>query len=552
MKKLVLGLVFVLMLSFFAGCTSSEQPETTSQPDSEQGETVTSGTQATDTGEPKYGGVLTAYTSNDPKTFDPAALSSWDQTIVAANILEGLVRINPEGTAIEPGIAEDWSVDETGLVWTFNLRDNAKFHNGRGVVAQDFKYSFERIANPDVAAPAAWMLNKLAGFEEYQSGSADELTGVKVIDDYTLELTLNEPFAPFVSMLASASLAVVPQEAVEEMGEDFGQNVVAAGPFTVGEWNINQDLTINAFEEYWEGRPYVDSVKFKVINDENTRITEFDAQTLDIAWIPPAHFERLTNEPTLVDNVGTAYTLHTSFLVFNMEDEVFGENKALREAILYAIDTQAVIDMLQGRASVADFLLPSSMLGAAPQADTPPYNVETAKAKMVEAGFEDGYPETIEVITPPWNNNIKILEIYQQNLKEIGINMEIVPLEMNAYNEARNSGQFDVAWANIVAAYPDSDAIIYPTLHSNNIGASGNYARYSNAEVDALIEEARATNDEQTRAELYRQIEDIVIEDLPYAYLTHNIYVDISQAYVEDYMPSALDISTYHRVWLNK
>ena len=513
---------------------------------------ASSGTAETgETGGPKYGGTLTTYTSADPKSFDPAALSAWDQTIVAANILEGLVRLNPEGNAIEPGIAESWEPSEDGTVWTFHLRD-AKFHNGRAVTAQDFKYSFERVANPQTASPAAWMLNKLQGFDENTAGSASEISGIKVVDDHTLELTLTEPYAPFVSMLSSAALAVVPQEAVEEFGDDFGQHVVAAGPFTVGQWNFNQDLTINAFEDYWAGRPYLDSVKFKVINDENTRIVEFDAGTLDIAWITPAHYDRLTSDPRYANSIGRADTLHTSFLMFNMEKEPFASNKALREAVLYALDTQATIDMLQGRASVANVLLPSGMLGSGDPATTPPYDVEKAKAKMAEAGYADGLPQTFEVITPAWNNNIKILEIYQQNLKEIGINIEIKALENSAYNEARDSGQFEIAWGNIVATYPDPDAMFYPLLHSDNIGAAGNYARYSNPEVDALIEQARASTDDNERASLYQQIEQLVLEDLPYAYLTHNIYVDICQPFVRDYCPSALDVSTYHRVWLDK
>ena len=294
--------------------------------------------------EPKYGGILVAYTSADPMNFDPATLTAWDQTIVAANILEGLVRLNPQGTGIEEGIAKEWSVSDDGLTWTFILRQGAKFHNGREVVAGDFKYSFERIANPATASSAAWMLNKLEGFDAFQAGEADEITGIKVVDDYNLQLVLVEPFAPFVSMLASASLAVVPKEAVEEYGEDFGLNAVSAGPFTIGEWNFNQDLTINAFEDYWAGRPYLDGVKFRVINDENTRIVEFDAQTLDIAWITPAHYERLTTDPTYANSIGYAYTLHTAFLIFNMEQEPFGSNKALREAVFAAMDTQAVLD----------------------------------------------------------------------------------------------------------------------------------------------------------------------------------------------------------------
>ena len=531
-----------------AGCSApSGQSGSTPAPSTQPG-----AAQSAQPGGPKYGGVLTAYTSADPKSFDPAALSAWDQTIVAANLLEGLVRLNPEGTDIEPGIAREWAVSDDGLVWTFHLQENAKFHNGRAVTAQDFKYSFQRVADPATASPAAWMLNKLAGFDEFVSGSADEITGIRTVDDLTLELTLKEAFAPFISILSSTSLAVVPQEEVEKWGADFGQHVVAAGPFTLGQWNFNQDLSVNAFEDYWAGRPYLDAVKFRVINDENTRIVEFDAKTLDVAWITPAHYDRLTTDPTYEGCVGKAYTLHTSFLVFNMEQEPFGSNKVLREAVLTAIDTQAVIDMLQNRAGVSNTLLPDGMLGAFPQADKPPYDVERAKALMKEAGYENGLTQIFDIITPPWNNNIKILEIYQQNLKEIGINIQIKAIENSAYSEARNSGDFDIAWANIVAAYPDPDAMFYPLLYSGNVGAAGNYARYANPAVDALLDQARASTDSAERAQLYQQADAAVLADLPYAYLTHNIYVDICQPYVKDYCPSALDVSMYHRVWLDK
>lgn len=502
--------------------------------------------------EPKYGGTLVAYTSGDPMNFDPATLTSWDQTIVAANILEGLVRINPQGTGIEEGIAKEWHVSDDGLTWTFILRSEAKFHNGRTVTAEDFKYSFERIANPVTASSAAWKLNKLEGFAAFTAGEAEEISGIKVVDEHTLELKLVEPFAPFASMLASASLAVVPKEAVEELGEDFGLKAVSAGPFTIGEWNFNQDLTLNAFEDYWAGRPYLDSLKYRVINDENTRIVEFDAGTLDIAWITPAHYERLTTDPTYANSIGYAYTLHTAFLVFNMEQEPFGSNKALREAVFYAMDTQAVLELLQNRATYADRLLLPGMIGGGEKCTESPRNIELAKQKMVEAGFPDGIEEVFDVITPAWNNNIKILEIYQQNLKEIGINIKIGSMDSSAYNQARNNGQFKIAWGNIVAAYPDSDAMVYPTFYSSSAGAAGNYARYSNPEVDALIEKARASTDEAERDALYRQIDDIVLTDLPYAYLDHNIYVDICQPYVKNYCPSALDVSTYHRVWLDK
>lgn len=541
--------ILILCMLFVTAC-DTKTPETTQSPQTTQTtQTPTSGEANTET---KQGGQLVTYVSNDPKGFDPATLNLWDQTIVAANILEGLVRLSPDGTQIEPGIAEQWSVSDDGLVWTFKLRDNAKFHNGRKVVAEDFKYSFERVARPETASPSAWMLNKIKGFDAFVAGSATGLEGVRAVNESTLELELTEAYAPFFSTLASASLAVVPKEAVEEFGEDFAQNVVAAGPFTLGQWNINQDLTVNAFEDYWAGRPYLDSVVWKVINDENTRIVEFDAGTLDIAWIPPAHYDRLTSDSRYQNSINICNTLHTDFISFNMEHTPFGDNKDLRYAFKYALDIQAVIDMLQGRASVANHILLSSMMGG-PLGDTSPwYNVDKAKEFMDKAGYADGLPGTYKLITPNWNNNIKICEIYQQNLKAIGINIEIESLEYGAYNEALTSGQYDLAWGYVVAAYPDSDAMVATLVYSGNLGSGGNYARYSNAEADKLLEQARAATDDAERAMLYTQIEALVSEDLPYAYGMHNIYVDICQPYVQDYVASAVDVHTYHRVWIKK
>ena len=182
---------------------------------------------------PKMGGMVAGFVSSDPKSFDPAAIAGWDQGVIAPNLLEGLFRLSPDGREIELAIAESFDVSDDGKTWTFNIRDGAKFHNGRQITAGDFKYSFERVLNPETRSPKAWMLSVVAGAQEYQDGSADGVSGITAVDDSTLQIQLSEPLAPFKSMLASINLAVVPQEEVEKWGEDFGQNVVAAGPFTL-------------------------------------------------------------------------------------------------------------------------------------------------------------------------------------------------------------------------------------------------------------------------------------------------------------------------------
>jgi peptide/nickel transport system substrate-binding protein/oligopeptide transport system substrate-binding protein len=397
------------------------------------------------------------------------------------------------------------------------------------------------------------MLEKIVGAKDFESGKAKEVTGIKVIDPQTLEITLSEPLAPFKSMLASANLSVVPQEEVEKYGADFGQHVVAAGPFKLGTWNINQDVTLDAFQDYYGGRPYLDAVKFRFIGDENTRIVEFNAKNLDIAWVTPAAWDTFNADPVLKNHLGWAHTFHTEFWAINMEKQPFGNNPKLRQAIRYALDMDSVIQSLQGRATVAQGILPPGLLGYDKNATLDyPMDLDKAKQLMKDAGYANGVPGTFDVMMPNWANEVTLCEIYQANLKEIGINVNLKPSEWGAYSDAISSGNFDIAWVYRVTDYADPDGFYFPLLDSQNIGAGGNWARYKNAAVDAAIEKARATLDDATRVQLYKTVDDQYVQDLPYIPLFHNIWVDVSQPYVMNYVPSPMDTHMYQKVWLNK
>lgn len=563
----IVAILFIVALLLTA-CSQAATPTTAPSPDSAQAEESPAAPDAKESPEsagapesseaptadgPLYGGTMIAFVSADPKSFDPATIAFWDQSVIAPNLLEGLFRLSPDGTEIENAIAQDYTVSEDGLVWTFFLRPEAKFHNGRTVTAQDFKYSFERVLKPETASPKAWMLSKVAGAQDFVEGKASEVTGIKVIDDHTLEITLSEALAPFKGMLASVNLAVVPQEEVEKYGEDFGQNVVAAGPFTLGQWNMNSDLTINAFEGYWGGRPYLDSVKFRFIGDENTRIVEFDAGQLDNAWVPPAHWERFSTDPVYKDHMGWAHTFHTEFIAVNMEKEPFGSDVRLRQAIRYALDLDAYIESLSNRATIAHGILSPGLLGFDPDAVLYyPRNIEKAKELLADAGYEDGLPGTYDVVLPNWNNVIATFSMFQANLKEVGININIVPMEFNAYLEAIDSGNYTLAYVYRVPDYADPDGFYYPLLSSTNIGTGGNWARYSNPDVDAAIEAARMTVNDDERVALYHQVDEQFAADLPYVPLMHNIYVEVVKPYVMNYTPSPMDTTMFHRVWLDK
>ena len=497
----------------------------------------------------EYGGEFTGFSSSDPKTLDPAAISSWDQAVMCMNVLEGLVRLTPKGMSIEPGIAESWSASDDGLVWTFNLREDAYFHNGENVTAQDVKYSFERVINPETKSPSAWIFNKVVGYDAMRNGEADSVSGITVVDDYTLEIELVEPLTPFISMLAAPGASVVSESAVEEYGDQFGQNVVSAGPFKLEEWEQNLQISMTAFEDYWDGRPYLDSLKFKFIHDENTRVVELLTGNLDWAWVTPAHHNALTTNDKYKDHIGRVNTLHAAYFIINMENEPFGNNEKLRKAMSYALDTQAVIDSLQGRADPAVGFFPPGFMGRNPDAPAYEHNVEKAKELMAEAGYPDGMDETYTLVSLPWENLINILSIYQQNLKEIGINIELNPVQFGQYTSIIQEGDFDLAYGYKVPDYADADGFAYPLLHSE---ASGNAANYANPEVDELIEEGRQATSEEARTEIYEEITSILQEELPYITTTHNIWVDVTDPSVRNWQPSAMDIHMFQNVWMEQ
>ncbi len=500
---------------------------------------------------PKTGGELVPFISSDPGSLDPAVIANWDQTITAPNFVEGLLRLSPDGQTIEPGLAETMQVSPDGLTWTFKLRD-AKFHDGTTVTADDFKFSFERVLNPATKSPKAWMLQNIAGSEDFTSGKATQVSGIKVADPQTLEITISKPMAAFKSMLVSPNLAVVSKAAVEKSGADFGQQIVTAGPFKLGTWNLNQDLTGTAFTDYWNGRPCLDSIKWRVIQDENTRIVEYDAGALDITWVPPAHWDRFNDNPDTQKLLNWARTFHTEFWAFNSDREPFGKNAVLRQALCYAMDREAVVASLQGRAAAAGTILSPGLLGYNKDSQACPHDVAKAKALMTEAGFPNGLPNAIDVILPPWDNEVKLHEIYQANLKDIGVNINLKPTEFAQYQEQLNKGDFDIAWIYRVPDYADPDGFYYPLLHSTSVDGGGNIARVKDPEIDKLIEDGRASLDDAQRIKDYQNIEASVAKSLPYLPLFHNIDVDIRQPYVMNYVDSPMDMHMYQRVWLDK
>jgi ABC-type transport system substrate-binding protein len=348
-------------------------------------------------------------------------------------------------------------------------------------------------------------------------GEADTLTGVEAVDDHTLKVTLEYPQAEFITFVGNPVCAPVPKEEVESAGESFSEMPVGNGPYTLKEWKHDQELTLDKNEDYYGEEAKVDQVIVKIIPDPSTSIEELKAGNIDaVKFLPPGMDEALRNDDTL--NVIESDVPALQFASFNMSESPWSDNKALREAFNYAVDVETIANVvLLGQATAADGIVPPTIPGHQPGASPYSYDPEMAKTKLEEAGYPNG--EGLPPITLTYPNEGSFADValvLQSQLKDIGVEVELVGVSFGQYIEQMLGQQlsfFVISWN---ADYPSPDTFLYTLFHSDLIGPGGNnVSQYTNEEVDALLDQARSTTDTEDRLSLYNEAEKLILEDAP-------------------------------------
>ncbi len=280
---------------------------------------------------PKTGGTYRFPLSTDPPTLDPAQITDTTSHSVASEIFNGLVTYD-ENLQIAPDLAERWEISPDKRTYTFYLKKGVKFHNGRECTAHDFRYTFERVLSPATRSPRTGFIDRLQGAKAYMQGQADHVKGISVIDDHTLQLTLEQPFNLFLHLLTYSSNYVVPKEVTEKYGKDFTSHPVGTGPFRFVSWKHDDQLVLEANEAYFKGRPYLDRIQYRILPEEVTRLEEFKAGNLEHSDIATGQFANVKNDPKLSKLIVSYPNLGTYSLRFNMEKASFKGNKKLRQA----------------------------------------------------------------------------------------------------------------------------------------------------------------------------------------------------------------------------
>ncbi|MFQ5988304.1 MAG: ABC transporter substrate-binding protein [Candidatus Methylomirabilales bacterium] len=513
-------------------------------------------------GVPRRGGSY-HYTlgPSDPPSLDPVHITDTVSHAVASELFDGLVTFDRD-LKIRPAIARRWDISEDGRTYTFELRRDVRFHNGRTVTAEDFRYSFEHLLNPATRSERTWILEKLLGAQKFMAGKASTVRGIQVLGPHTLRLTLERPFAPFLALLAYPAASVVPREVVERWGRQFSSHPVGTGPFRFREWRHDDRVVVEANRDYFQGVPYLDRIVFRVIPDAMTRFQEFRAGNLEHTDIPTGLFRVTLNDPSLRQMLTSRPSLGINAVQFNLERPPFRGNRILRQAFNYAVDKAAIAKVvLEGRVLPARSILPPGIVGHDSELRAYPYNREKAKRLLAEAGYKGG--RGLPAITLYYNTglvNRKIAEFMQGSLREIGVAIELREMDWPAYLNLVDRGEVQLFRLGWLADYPDPENFLTVLFHSRNIGSKGNLSRYANPQVDVLLDRGDESMDPAERVRLYQEAEQIILADAPWIFLHYYSTDVLIQPWVKGLreqisaMDSAptLGVVQMRRVWLAK
>ena len=488
-----------------------------------------------------------------PPTLDPALSQDSTSAQYIVEIFSGLVTASPDLELI-PDIAENYELSPDGRVYRFHLRPNVRFHDGRAVTASDFKFSLERSCDPRTGSPiAATYLGDILGAREALSGRATELTGVRVVDDRTLEIEIDAPRPSFLAKLSHPVAFVVDRYGVDS--PDLARRANGTGPFRLVEVVPRSRIVLEANRNFYrQPRPALDRVVFLL--GPGHAVTMYENDELDIAPVGSSDLPRVTDPfYSLSQELTVSEQLATFYIGLNCQLEPFTDVK-VRQAFAQALDRQKIVDFLYERTvPAAETIVPPTM----PDYDNdhlaaPSFDPQAARELLAHSPYKG--PEGLPVITlhvsssTPQTDPVAeaIVVILEEHL---GVTVEIEQVEWSVFLEElvqpRNPYQmFMLGW---IADYPDPENFLNVLFRSDS---GDNHSHYVNAEVDRLLAEASLEMDQERRHDLYLEAERIILAEAPIIPLYHDVEYWLTKPYVRDMHYPAMVVPHLQYVYLQK
>ncbi len=555
--KLLIG-VLVLVALVAVACAPAATPAPTQAPPATEAPTPTQAPAATDAaptqapaGGPREGGTIIVGLQAEPTTLDSQQISDYNSHRAAYGIYDMLLHFKDESTEVEPGLAESWEISDDGLVYTLHLRQGIKFHDGTDFNAEAVKFNLERQIDPNHPYHDTGEFP----YAEFTWGMVDK---VEVVDDYTVNITLKELFAPFLNHLAMHPAAMASPEAIKKYGRDFSSNPVGTGPFKFVSWTPGVEVVLEKNPNYWRGAPHVDKVIYRPIIEDQSRLTELEAGGVNfIVNVPPDDLARLKEDPryTLVEQPG----MHTWWVAFNHSKAPFNDVR-VRQAMNYAVNKKAIVDnLLKGTGTLAINPLPPVVWSYTDDIQRYDYDPEKAKQLLAEAGYPNGFkcsfwmPESGSGMQQP----VAMGTAIQADLKAVGIDCQIQTFEWGSYLDKvivpPDKAEFDLFEMSWIGDNGDPDNHLYILLSDEQWPPAGyNMGFYKNDKVDPLLKEARTTLDRAKRTELYQQAQKLIAEDPPWILVDHETQIVVMDQKIKNFKLHPTGPFRFENVWIEE
>jgi oligopeptide transport system substrate-binding protein len=485
---------------------------------------------------------------DDPISLDPAIAQDASSAVYIVEIFSGLVRLDKD-LKVQPDVASSWDVSPDGKTYTFHINPKAQFQDGRPVQAEDVKYSWERALSPDTASvTASNFLGDIVGARDVVSGNATSISGLKIIDDATIEVTIDAPKPYFLYKLTYPTGFLVDRRQVEANRRSWTQKPNGTGPYKLKEWKLGETITLEAYEHHHLGAPKLKTIRYDLTG--GSALVSYEDGDIDITGVGLDDLDRVQDpSDKLHAEYVTSPTQSIDYIGFNTQSPPFDDPK-VRQAFALAIDRKKIAEVvLKNSVPVANGILMPGVPGYTADDKTYPFDLKLAKQLLSQSKYASNMPEVTIALTGagatagPYDE--ALVQMWKDNL---GVDVKITQAEAGTFFSDIDEGRYQMFHIGWVMDYPDPEDVLDLLFYSKS---RQNSTRYNNSDVDAKLEAARIEPDPAKRQADYQEIEKQIITDAPWIPMFFGETHALVKPYVQGFAFPPLIIERFRDVTVN-